>query len=128
MAHILIVDDDKNVLDTLSDAYMLFGHTVTLAENGLQAHEMFKRNGNDFDLAVIDVEMPHMNGLELTEKIKENNPNFPILLITAYSHLYRPQDVLGLDVEAFLKKPLNIRELVNITEGIIERYRTDSYL
>ncbi len=127
MAHILIVDDDRNVLDTLSDAYIIFGHIVTLAENGLQGYEIFKRNGEEFDVAVIDVEMPYMNGLELTQKIKELKPNFPVILITAYSHLYRPQDVLGLDVEAFLKKPLNIQELVNITEGIIERYQADSY-
>lgn len=122
MAHILIVDDDKDILEMLSDAYILFGYTVTLAENGLQAWEMFKHvSEQEFDLAVVDVEMPHLNGLDLTRQIKKMKPDFPIILITAYSHLYKPQDVLTLNIEAFLKKPLNLKELVRITENILDR-------
>ena len=123
MIRLLIVDDDKDLLDTLSDAFIAVGNMVTKAENGLQALEMFK-NGI-FDIALLDVELPEMNGFDLTSEIKKIQPNFPVVLITGYSHLYRPQDVLSLDVEAFLRKPINIPELISIINQIVSRKKTD---
>ncbi len=122
MINLLIVDDEKDVLETLTDAFIVFGHQVTKAQNGREALEYFKHG--DFDLAIIDVELPVMNGLDLTAEIKKIEPEFPVILITGYSHLYKPQDVLSLDVEAFLKKPINVTELVSIINQIISRKRT----
>jgi DNA-binding NtrC family response regulator len=119
MSKILIVDDDRDLLDTLAEAFIYTGHNVTGAENGLIALEIYKHN--IFEIAIVDVELPEMNGLELTAEIKKLNKNFPIVLITGYSHLYKPQDVLKLDVEAFLRKPLNIPELISIIEQIVSR-------
>jgi len=119
MAHIFVVDDDPDVVATITDAFLMFGHSVTSAKNGVQALEMF--HNNYFDIAIIDVEMPLMNGLELTRELKKFRESFPIVLITGYSHLYQPQDVLSLDVEAFLKKPLNLQNLVSIVEQILSR-------
>ncbi len=119
MANVLIVDDDTDLLHTLADAFILFGHAVTTSVNGREALAFFKQT--PFDIAIVDVEMPELNGLELTREIKLMNPDFPIILITAYSHLYRPQEVLSLNVEAFLKKPLNIQELVEIVEKVLEQ-------
>jgi CheY-like chemotaxis protein len=122
MTNLLIVDDDQDLLNTLSEYFIRVGYMVTKAINGLEALEFFKHA--DFDLALLDVELPEMNGIELTKEIKKINQDFPIILITGYSHLYRPQDVLSLDVEAFLKKPLNLQELVSIVNQIISRNRT----
>lgn len=118
MAKLLIVDDDHDLLQTLTDAFVMFGFEVTPTGNGRQALEFFKQGG--FDLAILDVELPDLNGFEITKEIKKRQPNFPVILITAYSHLYRPKDVLQLNVEAFLKKPLNIQDLVNIVRQILE--------
>ena len=122
MVNLLIVDDDKDLLNTFADYFITLGHRITKAENGLEAFEFFKHD--NFDLAILDVELPELNGLDLTKKIKKINPNFPIILITGYSHLYRPQDVLSLDVEAFLKKPLNLFELTSIVSQIISRKKS----
>ncbi|MEJ2633908.1 MAG: response regulator [Calditrichia bacterium] len=121
MINLLIVDDDRDLRDTLTDAFVAFGHQVMTAGNGLLALELF--NNNEFDAAIIDVELPEMNGFELTAEIKKVKPEFPIVLITGYSHLYRPQDVLSLDVEAFLRKPLNIPELISVINQIVTRYK-----
>lgn len=122
MVNLLIVDDEKDLLDTLADAFITVGNNVTKSGNGLEALEFFK-HGN-FDLAILDVELPEMNGFDLTKEIKKINKNFPVILITGYSHLYRPQDVLRLDVEAFLKKPLNIIDLISIVNQIISRKKS----
>ncbi len=119
MAQILVVEDDPMVQETITDALMMFGHTIITAENGMQALQRFDRDY--YDVAVVDVEMPQMNGFAFTRAVKNIQPDFPVILITGYSHLYRPQDVLSLDVEAFLKKPLNLQELLRIVEGILIR-------
>lgn len=122
MINLLIVDDDYDVRQTLSDAFMAVGHTVSVAANGLQALEMFKNSSPD--AAIVDVELPEMNGFELTREMKKIQPEFPIILITGYSHLYRPQDVLKLNVEAFLRKPLNISELISLINKILSPKRS----
>ncbi|RMF60883.1 MAG: response regulator, partial [Calditrichaeota bacterium] len=58
MAHILIVDDDPEILSTLKDAFLMVGYTVTTALNGIMALTFY--NNNNFDLAIIDVDMPVM--------------------------------------------------------------------
>ncbi len=121
MIHILIVDDDRDIRDTLAEAFIAFGHSVNAAKNGIHALEIFKYT--HLDIALVDVEMPEMNGFELTEEIKKIKPEFPVILFTGYSHLYKPQDVLSLDVEAFLRKPLNIPELIKIVNQIIAQKR-----
>lgn len=121
MAHILVVDDDREVLTTLRDALLVVGHTVTTAENGREALVFFQRTS--FDIAVIDVDMPLMNGFELTREIKKRQPRFPVILITGFSHLYNAAEVLSLDVEAFLQKPIHILNLSRIIEGIVNKSR-----
>lgn len=119
MIKILLVDDEQDVLDMLADAFIVVGNQVTKSGDGMEALEIFKTG--DFDIAILDVELPEMSGFELTAEIKKIKPDFPVVLITGYSHLYRPQDVLSLDVEAFLKKPINIPELISIINQIIAR-------
>jgi YesN/AraC family two-component response regulator len=72
-------------------------------------------------LAIVDMEMPVMNGLELIRAIRANDEEFPIIAITGYSHIYLAKEVLALNVEAFLKKPLNLKELAELVERIVNR-------
>ena len=119
MTKILVVEDEKAFQETIIDVFMMYGHTVIAADNGAQGLHVFQQNF--FDLAIVDMEMPIMNGLEMIRAIREIDSDFPIIAVTGYSHIYRPIDVLALNVEAFLKKPLNVKELSEIVEGIIAR-------
>lgn len=119
MARLLIVDDDSDIREMFFEFFDQRGHTVMTARDGVEGYELYKKG--KFDLAIVDVDMPRMNGLELTRKIKAENEEFPIILLTAYSHLYNPADVLLLGVEAFLKKPVDIRQLVNIIEQTLKK-------
>lgn len=121
MAHLLIADDDADLLDTLSEALIFYGHTVTRAKNGFEALDIFRTRQPA--LAIIDVEMPGMTGLELTRTLKQENPDFPVILITGFSHLYRPEEIFQLDIEAFLRKPLNLKELAEIVEQVLAKRR-----
>jgi YesN/AraC family two-component response regulator len=119
MARILIVDDDVNIREMFFEFFDQFGHTVMTARDGVEGYELFKKG--KFDIGIFDVDMPRMNGLELTKKIKDEAPEFPIILLTAYSHLYNPSDVLLLGVEAFLRKPVDIQKLVDIVDQAIKK-------
>ncbi len=119
MAQILIVEDDLASQEVLIDAMMVFGHTVIAADNGAQGLQYYQNNY--FDLAIVDMEMPVMNGLELIRAIRANDEDFPIIAITGYSHIYLAKEVLTLNVEAFLKKPLNLKELAELVERIVNR-------
>ncbi len=120
MAQILVVEDDITGQELLIDALMVFGHTVIAAENGAQGLQLYRNNF--FDLAIVDMEMPVMNGLEMIRAIREEDSDFSVIAVTGYSHIYMAMEVLSLNVEAFLKKPLNLKELAQIIEGICTRH------
>jgi len=69
------------------------------ANDDVDGYELLKRD--IFDLAVIDVDMPRRNGIDLTWDIKSAMADFPVVLITAYAHLYNASEILLLGVEAF---------------------------
>ncbi len=126
MYRILIADDDHDLLGTLKDAFIMAGYQVTTAENGQQAWDFFCTTC--FDLVLLDVEMPFLNGMEVARRIKERRKDIPVVLMTAYSHLYKPAEVLSLDIDAFLRKPLNIQELLEVAEKILGQLPNDNAL
>src|SRR5512139_2771306 len=98
MANILVVDDDKRVLDAINVALHGEGHTLTFAQSSQEALELL--DAQNFDLCVLDIIMPEMNGLELIGRIRAlpHLTRIPILFLTAKS---RARDVAdGLDAGA----------------------------
>jgi two-component system response regulator AtoC len=80
--NILVVDDDDNMRDAVSEALRRKGYGVKAAAGGHEAMEMFTRDL--FDLVISDYKMPRMNGVELLEGIKGINPDVPFIIITAF--------------------------------------------
>jgi two-component system, sensor histidine kinase and response regulator len=86
MARILVVDDDPDILETLSYAFAQEGHTVQVESDGLAALAAARRNPPE--LAVLDVMLPGLNGYEISRLLKDDMqhdriPRFPILMVTA---------------------------------------------
>jgi len=79
---VLVVDDSKMIRDMVAECVRSMGHEVVFAENGEQALAYVQ--GNTVDLALMDVEMPGMNGLEAMRRIKENRPETNFVILTAY--------------------------------------------
>ena len=104
MAHILLVDDDTNVLLTLAIALRRRGHAVTVAQNGWQAMGLLRRQ--PFEFLISDVKMPGMTGIELAERAHAL-PDAPIIVLTS---------ALDVDIETsaaqhFMPKPLDVARL-----------------
>ncbi len=110
---ILIVDDEVNLLRTLSDILCEKGFEVSVAKNARAALEMLGKEG--FDIALIDIKMPGMDGVELLERIKEKHERLETIIMTAYGTIETAVKVTKLGAYAYMLKPLDIDELlVNI--------------
>lgn len=117
-AHVLIVDDDDRIRTLLKRYLSENGYRASAAANAAEARSLL--GGVEFDLLILDVMMPQMNGFELTEKIRAAS-NVPILLLTARG---LPQDrIEGLErgADDYLSKPFEPRELLLRVGALIRR-------
>ena len=104
---ILDVDDEPNMRELLREELEEEGYEVEAAENGEEALKKF--SSGDYDLVILDIEMPGMNGLEVAGKIREMKKDARIILLTAYSH-YR-SDLSSWAADEYVVKSFNFDEL-----------------
>ncbi len=121
MAKILVVDDEAMICDLLNRSLTIEGFTVETAGNGLLGLEKCASNG--FDLVISDILMPEMDGITMMEKIKDAQPNLPIILITGYAKQYTARKATEAGASDFLTKPFrnaeimqSVRKALNIAE------------
>jgi DNA-binding response OmpR family regulator len=121
---ILLVEDDQNFGAILKDYLMLNDFSVTLAKNGMEGFEKFKKD--TYDLCILDVMMPYKDGYTLAKEIREKNKEIPIIFLTAKS---MKEDVLkGYKVGAddYLNKPFDSDVLLMKIKAILQRKVSES--
>lgn len=106
---ILVVDDEKEVRETLSEMIEGLGYAVRVAENGVEAIDRIKKE--KIDLIITDLSMPQMNGLELILNAKRINPNIPIAVISAYGSAENTTYALTRGAFNFIAKPFKISQV-----------------
>ena len=111
---VLIVDDDANCCSTLSKILEKKGYAVTTAENGMRAIEFVK--GRPFDVILMDIKMPIMNGMETYKNIKRIRPAAAAIFMTAFSVEDLFKETIREGVYAVITKPFNIDTVVNMIE------------
>lgn len=121
---ILLVEDDPNFGSVLKDYLMLNDYDVTLAKNGMEGFEKFKKD--NYHLCILDVMMPYKDGFTLAKEIRERNKEVPIIFLTAKA---MKEDVLkGYKVGAddYLNKPFDSEVLLMKINAIMLRKVKDS--
>ncbi|MDI6760615.1 MAG: sigma-54 dependent transcriptional regulator [Candidatus Brocadiaceae bacterium] len=112
-ARVLVVDDEVNLLKTLSDVLNRNGYEVSVAKDGPSALGLIEKNG--FDIALLDIRMPQMDGVELLERIKARHPDVEVIIMTAYGTIETAIKSIKLGAYAYILKPLDIDDvLVNL--------------
>jgi len=106
---ILVVEDEKDIRELIEIHLIKEGYEVIIAEDGIKALDLF--NDNSFDLAVLDVNMPKLNGFKLLNKIRKRS-KLPVILLTARSSDEDKILGLGLGADDYLTKPISMIELV----------------
>jgi CheY-like chemotaxis protein len=116
---ILVVDDEKNVRTTLADILNEEGHEVVTAESGERALKLCNRSR--FDVILLDVRMPGIDGLEALRAIRARLTGACVIMMSAYSIDRMEQLLLAAGAEAVMRKPLDIPRmlaLVNRERGL----------
>lgn len=119
MAAILVVDDEAGVRDLVSDALRIAGHEPTGAPDGVEGLALLRRES--FDLAIVDVNMPGVDGFSFVEALRERGETTPVLLLSARAAA--PDVTRGLRVGAddYVRKPFGLEELLLRVEAILRR-------
>ena len=119
VSSILVVDDDKNLANTFKLILQSVGFNVDTAATGLQA--LYKANRTKFDLVILDMNLPDMLGDEVAEKLKENNDDMNIIMITGYSSFKDGLDGKDLGIDEVLMKPIPPEDLVTLTKKALKK-------
>lgn len=118
---VLLVEDDETLLLGLTDKLELEGYTVVAAESGEGALGLL--SDHEIDLAILDIGLPGMNGLELLSRLRERTRAFPVIMLTARAS--EGDKVLGLELGAddYITKPFGTRELIARVRAHLRRER-----
>ncbi|MBL7178052.1 MAG: response regulator [Desulfobacteraceae bacterium] len=114
---ILVVDDNEEFCMNVKDILELKDYAVATAFDGFKALDQVK--GNGFDLILMDIKMPVMDGVDTFKKIKEIAPTTPVIMITAYAVEDLIREALKEGAFAALKKPLDFDGLLDIIDRVI---------
>ena len=121
-ARLLVVEDDDTIRETVAEALEMEGFAVTAATNGRSAWDLLSRDS--YDLVVLDLMLPGINGLDLCRQLRGSNT--PPLILVVSARDTETDRVLGLEVGAddYLIKPFGMRELVARCRALLRRQRT----
>ncbi|EEB35041.1 MULTISPECIES: response regulator [Desulfovibrio] len=107
---ILLVDDEKQFVDTLAERLAMRGFSARVAYDGPQA---LKAVEEPTDVIVLDLRMPGMDGFEVLRSVKKSNPQVQVIILTGHGGDAEEQTAYRMGAYNFLKKPMDIDELLN---------------
>jgi DNA-binding response OmpR family regulator len=117
---VLLVDDEEDFVTTLAERLQLRGFTVSFETDGEQALSLIE--ASDLNIVILDLMMPGLGGLEVLQRIKEINPQIPVILLTGHGDEKEGPQGMRLGAFDYLMKPLDIDELVEkIQEAVAGR-------
>ena len=116
---ILLVEDEESLAIGLEYNLTEEGYTVVRAVHGKEALEKF--DPERIDLIVLDIMLPHMDGFEVAEKIREQSPQVPILMLTARRGAVDRIRGLEMGADDYLTKPFHLKELLLRVQGMLKR-------
>ena len=116
---ILLVDDDKNTADGLKKILLQDGYDTGCTYTGNEALDLIE--AEHFDIVITDMKLPDISGFSIIEKVKKENIDIAVVMITAFSSIQTAIDAMKKGADDYLTKPVNIEELELILKKILER-------
>lgn len=118
MAHrILVVDDEENMLALLKRVLCKEGYQIECAQSGEAGLHLAAQSS--FSLAIVDVSMPDMDGIDLLEKLKALSRQLPVIMISAFPSWERELKAKDLGCAHYLSKPLDMKQLKDLIREIL---------
>ena len=120
---ILVIDDEESIRKTIAMTLQHEGYAVDTAENGRQAIE--KSEANFYNLALIDIRLPDMEGTELLTSLKDTTPRMVKIILTGFPGLQNAVTAINKGVDAYLIKPVNPSELLRVVKEHLDKQRQE---
>jgi PAS domain S-box-containing protein len=118
---ILFVDDEETIVRLGKELLSQLGYTVVVQTSSLEALTVFRKNPGRFDLVITDQTMPGLTGEALSRELLRIRPELPIILCTGFSHIMTAEKAKALGIQAYLMKPLAIRDLAPIVRHVLDK-------
>jgi DNA-binding NtrC family response regulator len=120
MEKILIIDDEKSILELLSVIFKKEGYAVKTTPSSTKALDLIQKE--EFDIILSDIKLPEKSGMEILKYVKENKPDIPIIMITAYGTIKQAVEALKMGALDYVVKPFNVEELkIIVSQGLEKR-------
>jgi two-component system cell cycle sensor histidine kinase/response regulator CckA len=120
---ILLIDDEKNILEVGEKILRALGYTAYLAESGEKAIDLYRLNKDKIDLVILDMIMPQKGGGETFDALKAINPEIKVLLSSGYSINGQATEIIKRGCSGFIQKPFTLRELSQKIREILNKPR-----
>ena len=108
--NLLFAEDHKELRESTTEILKNFFNSVDAVDDGDKALELYQQN--EYDIVLTDIRMPNMDGIELTKKIYEINPQQSIIILSAHDESKHLIPLINLGVSQFIKKPIDYQELI----------------
>jgi DNA-binding NtrC family response regulator len=116
---ILIVDDEIDLRLLLAHELASIGYDIQEASDGAEAIELLKIH--QFDLALLDIQMPTVNGIQVLKYIKEHSPNTKAIMLTGYADLKHAMEAKEYGARDFIAKPYKISDITSTLERLLKK-------
>ncbi|MBO9571761.1 MAG: response regulator transcription factor [Chitinophagaceae bacterium] len=116
---ILLVEDEKKIADSLKKGLTEESYNVDVAYDGISGRKLFETQ--HFDLVILDINLPGMNGLALCKKIRNRNPGIPVVMLTALSATDDKIEGFDAGADDYIVKPFDFKELLVRIRALLKR-------
>ena len=116
---VLVIDDDPDMRQVLSDFLQRSGYRVVEAANGQEA--MFAAESERIDVVILDKEMPGMNGLDVLSFFRQRCPRLPIIFITAFGGHEDEDESRRRGAWLYIEKPFRVATVVDAVQSVLEK-------
>ncbi len=121
MKRVLVAEDEASIREFVVINLERSGYTVEQAADGAEALELFHRQGGDFDVAILDIMMPHVSGLEVCKTLRAENSNLGIIMLTAKTQEMDKVTGLLMGADDYVTKPFSPSELMARVDVLYRR-------
>ncbi len=117
---VLLVDDEKILIDIGAQMLERHGYRVTVRTSSVEALALFNAKPDQFDLVITDLTMPNLSGLELAAEIIAQRPEVPIILCTGFSAKITPAGAESAGIKALIMKPISRDDLIRTARRVLD--------
>jgi len=117
---ILLVDDEKRMLDLGAEMLSSFGYHVVTAENGYEALDLYGNKKDEIRLVILDMIMPRMGGKECLEKLLKTDPEIKVLIASGYSANGPTKEAVEAGARGFIQKPFDAKQILHTVRTVLD--------